>query len=59
MMVDDYSRMTWIALLRKKDEAFKHFVAFKEMMENAMSRRIKSIRTDRGGEFTSNEMTCY
>ena len=59
VMVDDYSRMTWIALLRKKDEAFKHFVAFKEIIENAMSRRIKSIRTDRGGEFISDKMTYY
>ena len=29
------------------------------MIENAISRRIKSIKTDRGGKFTSDEMTCY
>jgi hypothetical protein len=53
LLIDDYTRMTAVCFLKKKSEAFKHFRIFKEMVENEMDLRIKCLRSDNGGEFTS------
>ena len=55
LFIDDFSRMCWIGLLKHKDEAFKKFKAFKALFENEPNRKIKCLRSDRGGEFTSDE----
>ena len=47
--------MCWIGLLKHKDEAFEKFKAFKALVENESYRKIKCLRSDRGGEFTSDE----
>eukprot|EP00253_Pinus_taeda_P002008 PITA_02008 len=47
--------MFWIGLLKHKDEAFEKFKAFKALVENESDRKIKCLRSDRGGEFTSDE----
>lgn len=41
--------------MKHKDKAFKKFKAFKALVENESERRIKCLKSDRGGEFTSNE----
>jgi len=51
--IDDYSRFTYIYLLRTKDEAFGKFKEFKKMVENQKKRQIKVLRSDRGGEYFS------
>jgi len=55
LFIDDFSRMCWIGLLKHKDEAFENFQAFKALVENESDRKIKCLRSDRGGEFTSDE----
>ncbi|XP_071739387.1 uncharacterized protein [Rutidosis leptorrhynchoides] len=40
-------------------EAFEQFKKFKAIAENQYGRKIKVLRTDRGGEFTSNEFNQY
>jgi len=47
--------MCWIGLLKHKDEAFEKFKAFKALVENESNHKIKCLRSDRGGEFTSDE----
>ena len=47
--------MCWIGLLKHKDEVFKKFKALKALVENESDRKIKFLRLDRGGEFTSDE----
>ena len=47
--------MVWIGLMKHKDEAFKKFKSFKALVENESNHKIKCLRSDRGGEFTSNE----
>ena len=59
LLVDDYSRFMWIYFLKSKDEAFKNFKSFRALVENKSERKIKVFRTDRGGEFTSNEFKEY
>ena len=59
LFIDDYSRMTWVQFLKHKSEAFKIFKVFKNQVENQMERRIKCLRSDRGGEFTSDEFSEF
>jgi len=55
LFIDDFSRMVWLGLMKHKDEAFEKFKYFKALAENEPDHKIKCLRSDRGGEFTSNE----
>jgi transposase InsO family protein len=59
LLVDDYTRMTTVCFLKNKSEAFENFKIYKEMVENEMDSRIKCLRSDNGGEFTSKEFMDY
>ena len=52
LLIDDYTRMTWVTFLKEKIEAFKRFKIFKAMVENETNKKIKCLRSDNGGEFT-------
>ena len=54
LFIDDYTRMTWVTFLKEKSEAFEKFKIFKAKVENETNLKIKCIRSDNGGEFTSN-----
>lgn len=54
--IDDHSRKTWVYLMKTKDEVFTKFQEFKAEVENLTERRIKILRSDNGGEYTSKEM---
>jgi transposase InsO family protein len=53
--IDDYSRKTWIYFLNSKDEVFNKLKEFKALIENLSKRKIKILRLDNGGEYTSKE----
>jgi hypothetical protein len=55
LLIDDYTRITWVAFLKNKFEAFEKFKAFKALVENEIDMKIKCLRLDNGGEFTSIE----
>jgi transposase InsO family protein len=59
LLVDDYTRMTTVFFLKNKLEAFENFKIYKEMVENEMDSKIKCLRSDNGGEFTSKELMDY
>jgi hypothetical protein len=59
LLVDDYARMTAVFFLRNKSKAFENFKLYKEMVENEMDSKIKCLRSDNGGEFTSKEFMDY
>ena len=50
---DDYSRYGYVYLLKHKSEAFEMFKIFKNEVENQLSKSIKILRSDRGGEYLS------
>ena len=54
LLIDDYTRMTWLAFPKEKSEAFENLKIFKAMAENKSGMKIKCIRSDNGGEFASN-----
>jgi transposase InsO family protein len=59
LLVDDVSLFMWIVLLAMKDEAFSAFTAFKARAETEAGRKIGTLRTDRGGEFTAHGFAKY
>jgi len=59
LFIDDCSRMTWVTFLKEKSKSLDKFKYFKEMVENELDMKIKCLRSDRGGEFTSNEFNMF
>ena len=43
----------------RKDQKLWCFKIFKEIVENEIDLKIKKLRSDNGGEFTSNELWNY
>ena len=41
--------------MKNKDEVFESFKYFKALIQNLSERKINILRSDNGGEFTSNE----
>jgi hypothetical protein len=56
---DDYSRRTWTYPLKDKASAFEVFQRFKSLVEKQSGCMIKCLRTDRGGEFTSDKFKDF
>jgi hypothetical protein len=57
--IDDYSCKNWIYLLKEKNEVFGKFKKLKALVENLIERKLKTLRSYNGGEFTSEEFKEY
>ena len=57
--IDDYSRRTWVYFLKQKSECFNIFREFKIYVEKQCGRSLKMFRSDRGGEYSSNEFSVF
>ena len=57
--IDDYTRMCWVYLLKKKSDGFQTFKNFHTFIENVAQTHIGSLCTDNGKEYTSNEFENY
>ncbi|MCH88103.1 copia-type polyprotein, partial [Trifolium medium] len=57
--VDEFSKMMWIYLIKAKSESFDVFKKFKKKVEQESEKSIKILRTDGGGEYTSNEFKQF
>ncbi|KAH9792991.1 Integrase catalytic domain-containing protein [Citrus sinensis] len=51
VIVDDYSRYTWVLFLANKDDAIDVFRIFYKKVQNEKGYSITCIRSDHGGEF--------
>ena len=49
--IDDCTRYCYVYLLRSKYKALEKFMHYKNEVENQLGRKIKAIRSDRGGEY--------
>ena len=45
--------------MKSKDEALHYFKIYKAEVENQLERKIKRVRSDRGGEYFSNLFTLF
>ena len=58
-LTDDKSRHSWVYILHTKDQVFDHVREWKALVERTTRKKVKTLRTDNGGEHTSNEFDSY
>ena len=56
---NDYSRYSYMYLMRRKSKAFEKFKEFRAEVENQLGKCIKAIRFDRGGEYLLGDFKDY
>ncbi|GJT25381.1 retrovirus-related pol polyprotein from transposon TNT 1-94 [Tanacetum coccineum] len=59
VIVDDYSRFTWVKCLRSKDEALYFIIKFLTMIQVRLKVLVQQIRTDNGTEFVNQTLREY
>ncbi|KAM7466661.1 hypothetical protein LguiB_014223 [Lonicera macranthoides] len=59
VMVDDFTRFTWVSFLKEKSETFSHFHNIFQRIQNEKDSTITNIRSDRGGEFIDTGVVEY
>ena len=56
---DDKTRYVWVYPLKQKGDVFNQFLEWKAAAEKSSGHKVKTLRTDNGGEFTSTEFENY
>jgi transposase InsO family protein len=59
VIVDDYSRYTWVFFLHDKTEVTSSFKKFAKRAQNKFDVKIKKIRSDNGKEFVNINIEAY
>jgi hypothetical protein len=59
IFIDDFSWMSWIFFMKTKGQVFSGFQEFKALVENQTGKKIRFLRTDNGGEYTSKEFMDF
>lgn len=58
-LIDDYTHMIIIYLLKNKSEVFEYFKQYEAFITNHFERKIGILRCDNGGEYTSKEFQKF
>jgi transposase InsO family protein len=59
VIVDDYSRFTWVFFLQEKSQTQDTLKGFLRQYQNEFGLRIKKIRSDNGTEFKNSEIEGF
>jgi transposase InsO family protein len=59
VIVDDYSRWTWVYFLRSKDQAPSMIITFLTKIQVQLRNTVRMIRTDNGTEFKNQTLRSY
>nr|GEY80867.1 uncharacterized mitochondrial protein AtMg00810-like [Tanacetum cinerariifolium] len=59
VIVDDYSRFTWVKYLRSKDEAPDFIIKFLKMIQVRLKVHVRRIETDNGTNFVNQTLREY
>ena len=57
--IDDKTKYVWAYLIKKKSDVNQKFCEWKAEVEKSFGQSVKVLRTNKGGEFTSNEFENY
>ncbi|KAL0533127.1 hypothetical protein IC582_030342 [Cucumis melo] len=57
--IDDYSRYDHVYLIQNKSDSFEKFKEYKVEVENESDKTIKTLRSDRGGEYMDLQFQDY
>ena len=55
----DHTRHTWVYILKHKSEVFQRFKEWKALVEKSTGKKVKALRCDNGGKYTSSEFAAY
>lgn len=58
-LVDDFTRATWVFILKSKSEVYQCFVIFSNMLKKHFEINIKYIRSDNRTEFLNTNMKTF
>ena len=56
---DDKTRYVWVYPLKQKGDVFNQLLEWKASPEKSSRHKVKTLRTDNGGEFTSTELENF
>nr|GEV36052.1 retrovirus-related Pol polyprotein from transposon TNT 1-94 [Tanacetum cinerariifolium] len=59
VIVDEYSRFTWVKFLRSKDETLEFVIKFLKQIQVGLNKTVRLIRTNNGTEFVNHDLTQY
>nr|GEX13160.1 hypothetical protein [Tanacetum cinerariifolium] len=59
VIVDDYSRFTWVKFLRSKDETPMFIIRYLKIIQVRLNVPVRRIRTDNGTEFVNQTLRDY
>ncbi|GJY63020.1 retrovirus-related pol polyprotein from transposon TNT 1-94, partial [Tanacetum coccineum] len=59
VIVDDYSRFTWVKFLRSKDETPEFVINFLKQIQVGLNKTVRYIRIDNGTEFVNQVVSKY
>lgn len=57
--VDDYSKCTWVYLMKTKDEVCNIFQKFHKMIQTQFDAFVRILRSDNGDEYISSTLQAY
>ncbi|XP_071714909.1 uncharacterized protein [Rutidosis leptorrhynchoides] len=57
--IDDYSRVTWLYLMKNRSEVFTHFCSFVAEVKTQFQTSVQTLRRDNAKEFLSESFTSY
>ena len=58
-LLDDKTHYIWVYPLKTKDQVFERFKEWQAGVENFTGRKVKTLRSDNGGEFTSKSFETH
>ncbi|KAJ9560782.1 hypothetical protein OSB04_005942 [Centaurea solstitialis] len=59
VLVDEFSRFTWVEFLRAKSDAADRIIAFIKRIQVLLGRRVKKLRSDNGTEFRNAKLQSF
>ncbi|GKF58688.1 retrovirus-related pol polyprotein from transposon TNT 1-94, partial [Tanacetum coccineum] len=59
IIVDEYSRYTWVYFLKKKSQAPETIMSFIKRVENQNDIKVKQLRTDNGTKFRNSILVNF
>jgi transposase InsO family protein len=57
--IDDYTRFSWVTFIARKSEAPTAIKQFVALVENQFQTKIKSFRSDNGGEYIASNLKTF
>ncbi|GJT43173.1 retrovirus-related pol polyprotein from transposon TNT 1-94, partial [Tanacetum coccineum] len=59
VIIDDYSRFTWVKFLRSKDETPEFVIKLLKQLQVGLNKIVRNVRTNDGTEFVNKDLTAY